>query len=74
MGVLLINTVLLIVMIIVAIVLCVIGVIVGLKFAEEQGKTVTGSAKVDFLCNKMHTERKLLRPNSAVPKKKPSLL
>ena len=30
-----------------------------LKFAAEQGKTVTGSAKVDFLCNKMHTERKL---------------
>ena len=30
-----------------------------LKFAKEQGKTVTGSAKVDFLCNKMHTERKL---------------
>ena len=25
----------------------------------EQGKTVTGSAKFDFLCNKMHTERKL---------------
>ena len=30
-----------------------------LKFAAEQGKTVTGSTKVDFLCNKMHTERKL---------------
>ena len=30
-----------------------------LKFAKEQGKTVTGNAKVDFLCNKMHTERKL---------------
>ena len=30
-----------------------------LKIAAEQGKTVTGSAKVDFLCNKMHTERKL---------------
>ena len=30
-----------------------------LKFAAEQGKTVTGSAKFDFLCNKMHTERKL---------------
>ena len=29
-----------------------------LKIAAEQGKTVTGSAKVDFLCNKMHTERK----------------
>ena len=26
-----------------------------LKFAAEQGKTVTGSTKVDFLCNKMHT-------------------
>ena len=30
-----------------------------LKFAAAEGKTVTGSAKVDFLCNKMHTERKL---------------
>ena len=30
-----------------------------LKFAAEQGKNVTGSAKFDFLCNKMHTERKL---------------
>ena len=30
-----------------------------LKFAAEQGKTVTGSAKFDLLCNKMHTERKL---------------
>ena len=30
-----------------------------LKFAAEQGKTVTGSAKFDFLCNKMHTGRKL---------------
>ena len=30
-----------------------------LKFAAEQGKTVTGRAKFDFLCNKMHTERKL---------------
>ena len=30
-----------------------------LEFAAEQGKTVTGSAKFDFLCNKMHTERKL---------------
>ena len=30
-----------------------------LKFAAEQGKKVTGSAKFDFLCNKMHTERKL---------------
>ena len=26
---------------------------------RDRGKTVTGSAKVDFLCNKMHTERKL---------------
>ena len=30
-----------------------------LKFAADQGKKVTGSAKFDFLCNKMHTERKL---------------
>ena len=30
-----------------------------LAFAAEQGKTVTGSAKFDFLCNKMHTEKKL---------------
>ena len=30
-----------------------------LKFAAEQGKNVTGSAKLDFLCNKMHTENKL---------------
>ena len=30
-----------------------------LKFAAEQGKNVTGSAKFDFLCNKMHTENKL---------------
>ena len=30
-----------------------------LKFAADQGKNVTGSAKFDFLCNKMHTERKL---------------
>ena len=29
-----------------------------LAFAAEQGKTVTGSAKFDFLCNKMHTEKK----------------
>ena len=26
-----------------------------IKFAEEQGKHITGSAKVDFLCNKTHT-------------------
>ena len=30
-----------------------------LKFAAEQGKTVTGSAKVDFVCNKVQTEKKL---------------
>ena len=30
-----------------------------LKLAAEQGKTVTGSAKVDFVCNKVQTERKL---------------
>ena len=29
------------------------------KFAAEQGKTVTGSIRVDFLCNKTLTERKL---------------
>lgn len=29
------------------------------KIAAEQGKTITGSAKVDFLCNKNHTEKKL---------------
>ena len=29
------------------------------KLAAEQGKTITGSAKVDFLCNKTHTERNL---------------
>ncbi len=29
-------------------------------FAAEQGKTVTGSVKVDFLCNKTQTEKKLL--------------
>ena len=29
------------------------------KFAAEQGKTVTGTARVDFLCNKIQTERKL---------------
>ena len=30
-----------------------------LKFAAEQGKNVTGSAKVDFVCNKVQTEKKL---------------
>jgi len=29
------------------------------KIAAEQGKTITGSAKVDFLCNKTQTEKKL---------------
>ena len=29
------------------------------KLAAEQGKTVTGSARVDFLCNKTQTEQKL---------------
>ncbi|MDY3999492.1 MAG: electron transport complex subunit RsxC [Blautia sp.] len=29
------------------------------KIAAEQGKTITGSAKFDFLCNKMHTGKKL---------------
>lgn len=29
------------------------------KLAAEQGKTITGSAKVDFLCNKVQTEKKL---------------
>ena len=29
------------------------------KLAAEQGKTVTGSAKVDFLCNKIQTEKKI---------------
>ena len=29
------------------------------KLAEEQGKTVTGAVKVDFLCNRTQTERKL---------------
>lgn len=28
------------------------------KIAAENGKTITGSAKVDFLCNKTHTEMK----------------
>ena len=30
------------------------------KIAAEQGKTVTGSAKIDFLCNKTQTDRKLV--------------
>jgi len=30
------------------------------EFAAEQGKTVTGSMKIDFLCNKVQTERKLI--------------
>ena len=30
-----------------------------LKLAGEQGKTVTGSARVDFLCNKVQTEKTL---------------
>ena len=29
------------------------------KIAAEQGKTITGSIKVDFLCNKIQTEKKL---------------
>ncbi|MCI8464998.1 MAG: electron transport complex subunit RsxC [Lachnospiraceae bacterium] len=29
------------------------------KIVAEQGKTVVGSAKVDFLCNKIQTEKKL---------------
>lgn len=29
------------------------------KLAAENGKTITGSAKVDFLCNKVQTEKKL---------------
>ena len=29
------------------------------KIAAEQGKTITGSVKVDFLCNKIQTEKKL---------------
>src|SRR5699024_866115 len=29
------------------------------KLAAENGKTVTGSARVDFLCNKTQTEKKL---------------
>ncbi|MCI5899480.1 MAG: electron transport complex subunit RsxC [Hominisplanchenecus sp.] len=29
------------------------------KIVSEQGKTLTGSARVDFLCNKIQTEKKL---------------
>jgi len=29
------------------------------KLAAEQGKTITGTAKIDFLCNKVQTEKKL---------------
>ncbi|NCB91134.1 MAG: electron transport complex subunit RsxC [Clostridia bacterium] len=29
------------------------------KIVTEQGKTITGCAKVDFLCNKTHTEKQL---------------
>ncbi|MFR0076619.1 MAG: electron transport complex subunit RsxC [Blautia sp.] len=29
------------------------------KFVAEQGKTIAGSARVDFLCNKTHTEKNL---------------
>ncbi len=31
-----------------------------LKLAEEQGKHITGSVKLDFLCNKVQTGRKLM--------------
>ena len=30
-----------------------------LNFVRDQGKTVTGSVRVDFLCNKIQTEKKL---------------
>jgi electron transport complex protein RnfC len=30
------------------------------KFAAEQGKHITGSARLDFLCNKNHTQKDLL--------------
>jgi len=29
------------------------------KLAAEQGKTITGTVKIDFLCNKVQTEKKL---------------
>ena len=31
-----------------------------MKLAAEQGKTVTGSIRIDFLCNKTQTEKKLV--------------
>ena len=31
-----------------------------MKIAADNGKTVTGSAKIDFLCNKTQTDRKLV--------------
>ena len=34
------------------------------KLVESRGKTVTGSAKVDFLCNRVQTEKKL---NDLIP-------
>ena len=30
------------------------------KFAGQQGKTVTGTAKIDFLCNRTQTDKKLV--------------
>ena len=30
------------------------------KIAAEQGKTITGTAKIDFLCNKTQTAKKLV--------------
>ena len=30
------------------------------KIAAEQGKTIVGTAKIDFLCNKVQTERKMI--------------
>ena len=30
------------------------------NLAAEQGKTVTGSARIDFLCNKTQTDKKLI--------------
>ena len=32
------------------------------KIATERGKTITGTANVDFLCNKTQTEKKLKLP------------
>lgn len=34
------------------------------KIAAQQGVTITGSAKVDFLCNKTQTEKKTGRHDS----------